>query len=121
MGLINYYKANIFNLQFLVNVNVFSYDVGLQSLKGALMANFDRNGVLLTTAQKFKNIPLPLAISRLLVKDHKGWAMTKNSYVASGKGDVLNKELYRITLKNGKNTQNIKIVPDRLPSGLVSN
>ncbi len=101
--------------------NYDSYLVEFRNNKGYLEANFNSKGVLLGTAQKFRNIPLPLAVSRQILTDHTGWAMTKNLYVATGNGDAIDKEFYRITLKNGKNTQNIKIVPDRSGRGLVSN
>ncbi|HSP82264.1 MAG TPA: hypothetical protein VLN72_00875, partial [Gillisia sp.] len=101
--------------------NYDSYMVEFRNSKGYLEANFDRKGALVSTSQKFKNIALPLAVSRELVTKHKGWVMTKNIYVASGKGDLVDKELYRITLKNGKSTQNVKIIPDRPTRGLASN
>lgn len=47
--------------------------------------------------------------------------MKKNLYLAGGKGDAVDKELYRITLKNGKSAQNVKIIPDRPSRGLASN
>ena len=97
------------------------YVVEFRNRKGYLVANFDDRGELLSTSQRFKNIPLPHAISRELVSDYKGWSMTKNLYVASGKGDALDKEQYKITLKNGKSSQTVKIIPDRPSRGLASN
>ena len=98
-----------------------SFLVEFRNRKGYLEASFDGEGNLLRTSQKFKNIALPIAIARELVTKHNGWTMKKNLYLASGKGDALDNELYRITMKNGKRTQNVKIIPDRSPAGLVSN
>lgn len=98
-----------------------SYRVEFTNNKGSLVANFDDKGTLLNTAQRFKDIAVPLAIAQKLVKDHKGWAMTKNLYTATGNGDLLDKELYKITLKNGKDTRRVKIIPDRPSRGLASN
>lgn len=98
-----------------------SYKVEFKSKKGFLVADFDAKGKLLGTAQRFKNIPLPLTVTRKLATDYKGWGMTKNLYIATGKGDALDKELYRITMKNGKSSKNVKIIPDRPARGLASN
>src|SRR5690606_38943672 len=97
------------------------YRVEFRNSKGFLVANFNDEGTLLSTYQRFKNIPVPLAIAKELVKDHKGWAMTKNLYIASGKEDALDKELYRISMQNGKSKKNVKIIPDRPTRGLASN
>lgn len=98
-----------------------SYVVEFRNRKGYLEANFDEEGTLLGTSQKFKNIPLPIGIARELVTKHKGWTMKRNSYQASGKGDALDKEIYRITMRNGNKTRNVKFIPERSPAGLVSN
>jgi len=103
------------------NPNYDSYVVEFRNSKGHLTANFDKEGALLSTVQTFKDIPVPLDVARELVKNHKGWKMTKNQYQASGKGELLDKEIYRITLKNGKETRRVKIIPVRSSRGLVSN
>src|SRR5690606_8500987 len=68
--------------------NFDSYEVEFRNRKGHLTANFDKEGVLLSTVQAFRDIPLPLNVARELVKNHKGWKMTKNQYLASGKGEI---------------------------------
>jgi len=103
------------------NQNLDSYVVEFKNRKGHLIANFDKQGKLLGTSQAFKNIALPLPICRDLVTNYKGWTMTKNQYLASGEGDVLDKELYKITMKNGNQTRRVKIIPNRSPRGLASN
>lgn len=98
-----------------------SYRVEFRNRKGSLVANFDDKGTLVSTSQRFKDIPLPLVIRKQLLANYGGWAMTKNLYIASGRGDEINKELYKVTMKNGKNLQRVKIVPDKQSRGLASN
>lgn len=98
-----------------------TYAVEFRNKKGHLTANFDNKGKLLGIAQDFRDIVVPLDVARELVKNHKGWLMTKNRYLASGKGDLIDKELFRITLRNGEDTRRIKIIPDRSSRGLASN
>ena len=101
--------------------NYDTYEVEFRSQKGHLTANFDREGTLLGTVQAFRDIAVPINVARELVRNHKGWTMTKNQYLASGKGDLLDKEVYKITLRNGKDSRRIKIIPERSSRGLASN
>ena len=86
-----------------------SYLVSFRSRKGELRAEFDKVGNLLATNLRFENILLPRDICHQLYRDHKGWTMVKNVHIASGKKDVVNKNFYRITMKNGKEKKNLKI------------
>lgn len=86
-----------------------SYLVSFRSRKGELQAEFDKVGNLLSTNQRFENIALPLDICHQLYREHKGWTMVKNVHIASSKKDVVNKDLYRITMRNGKEKKNLKI------------
>jgi len=97
-----------------------SYQVTFSSSKGFLDAKFSKDGKLEETSQNFKNILLPLNVRRELYTSYKGWNMVKNTYTASGKSDQIDKELYRIKLKNGNKSQTVKIVPDRMGSDIVA-
>jgi len=96
-----------------------SYLVSFKSSKGFLNANYSKDGKLGASHQMFKDVLLPLEIRRELYTNHKGWTMVKNKYVASGNGDKLNKEIYRINLKKDNKRQNIKIIPSRIGSDRV--
>jgi hypothetical protein len=47
--------------------------------------------------------------------------MTKNKYRASTKGEVITKEVYRITLQNGKRKQTVKIGGNNTGISVASN
>lgn len=89
-----------------------SYFVTFKSKKGYLEAEYNKKGNLVRTSQKFHNIKIPVQMRKDLIADHKGWNMKKNSYVASGNKDLLDKEVYRITLTDGKKNKSIKIKND---------
>jgi len=97
-----------------------SYDVTFSTNKGDLVAKFSKDGELVETSQNFKNILVPSNIREELYTNYKGWNMVKNTYTASGKSDQLDKEMYRIKLKNGNKSQIVKIAPDRMGSGIVA-
>ena len=97
-----------------------SYRVTFSSNKGYLEAKFAKDRELTETAQNFNNILVPLDVRRELYTNYKGWNMVKNTYTASGTSDQIDKELYRIKLKNGNRSQIVKIVPDRMRSDIVT-
>jgi len=100
----------------------YSYLIRFSSSKGYLDATYSKDGKLGYSHQMFKDVLLPLEIRREVYTNYKGWTMVKNKYIASGNGDKLNKEIYRINLKKDNKKQNIKIIPSRIGSDrFVSN
>ncbi|CAN5237957.1 hypothetical protein BH23BAC2_BH23BAC2_21700 [soil metagenome] len=97
-----------------------SFLVEFRSNKGKLEARYSETGELLSTMQRFRDVPVPIAIAQQLYRDHKGWAMVNNTYVASGQGDKVEKELYRIKLKNGTSAQIVKIRPAKSTEGRIA-
>jgi hypothetical protein len=96
-----------------------SYLVTFSTNKGDLVAKFSTDGELEETSQNFKNILVPSDIRRELYRSYKGWNMVKNTYTASGDSDKIDKELYRIKLRNGNKSKIVKIVPNRMESDIV--
>ncbi|MDX1544067.1 MAG: hypothetical protein R3214_08990 [Christiangramia sp.] len=91
--------------------NYDSFNLTFKSGQGFLKADFDKEGKLIRTFQKFQNIVLPLDVRRELYMANKGWNMTENRYIASGRGELLEKELYKIKIENGSRSKNIKLDP----------
>lgn len=119
---LKFVKENFNAIDLIKSINEPNYDsylVNFRSSKGYLDATYNEDGELEKTFQRFQNIALPYEIRNQIYANHKGWTMTKNTYVASGKGYMVDKELYRITLENGKNRQIIKIQPKSGASGRV--
>lgn len=94
------------------DLNYDSYQVTLKSRNGMLKANYDRDGKLGKTFYKFKNVDLPYALKQQIYLDNKGWSIVKNSWIAKGREGMTEKNIYRIKLKNGNKTRQIKISPD---------
>ena len=98
-----------------------SYLVTFTSSKGYLSADFDEEGNLVKTYQKFKDIVLPLDLRREVYMANKGWTMTGNKYVASGNGDLVEKEFYKVKLENGNQKRTMKIDPRASRTSVASN
>lgn len=96
--------------------------VTFNSNKGFLRAVYNKEGELMNTYQKFINKALPRDIRGQVYLQNKGWNMVSNKYVASGRSDKLDREVYKIKLENGKLSKKIKIVPSSAKiEGIVSN
>lgn len=121
---VGFMKAN-FDIQYFINEyggDYNHYQVTFTSGKGTLTADFDEKGVLLSTHQKFKDIALPLDIRREAYMANQGWTMTQNKYIASGSGDILENEVYKIKLENGNKKRSMKINPREVGrTSVVSN
>lgn len=94
--------------------NVESYHVSFRSRKGSFTAEFDEEGKLIETSQKFRNTRLPREISQQLYREYKGWTIAKNVHLASGKHGKLDSSVYLVTMKNGNKKEKLKI--DASPS-----
>jgi len=89
------------------------YDVSFYIPEGYILASYDKDGNILRTAEKFKDVALPRAVIESVAKTYPNWSFTKSVYLvsyhdASGK---INKK-YKIVLKNGDKRIRIKVDPE---------
>jgi len=108
-------------IEALQDENYYNYVVSLRANSGSMTATFDKIGNLVSTRQNFKNVLLPYHMRQSLFKNHKGWTMTKNKYLARTKGEVITNQVYRITLQNGKRKQKVKIEVNNKDTSIASN
>lgn len=97
-----------------------TYHITVSSAQGFLKADYNSKGELLRTFQKFKDIVLPHDVRQELYSSHQGWNMTSNKYVASGRGELLEREVYKVKLENGKQKQNVKLDPKAIAQTRVA-
>ena len=88
-----------------------SYQITFKSAKGSLKADYDKEGNLVGTFQKFKNVVMPLNVRRMVYANYKGWTVKENKYIASGNSDLVEKELYKLKLERGNEKQRVKLDP----------
>ena len=86
-----------------------SYSVNFKSTHGNLLANFDDQGELISSFQKFKNIRLPEDARLKILQQYRDAIVVKNIYIASTKGWDIKKEFYRVKIKDGDKTRKLKI------------
>ncbi len=95
-------------------------EVSFLSRKGYLIATYDAKGDLVRTSQRFKDIKLPLAVWRDIYSQNVGWKMVSNLYTANGMENRIHKEMYKVKLMNGKQTKNIRLIPETVSGGRVA-
>ncbi|MCG9972433.1 hypothetical protein [Christiangramia crocea] len=93
--------------------NLDQYDITVKSSNGVLLAQYNKEGNLVRTYQKFKDIPLSPEIRNQVFAQYEGWTMTKNKYIAAGMEDGIDKEKYLVHLERGKDREKLKITPAR--------
>ena len=85
------------------------YSVSFYIPSGAIVAAYDKDGKLLRTIERFKNVKLPVAVNNAIAKRFPNWSMTKDSYQVSYNDDESKaKKIYKVKLTNGKKTMHIK-------------
>ena len=57
------------------------YDVSFIIPEGKILASYDKDGNILRTAEKFKDINLPSAIVNSIVTRFPSWSISKNVYL----------------------------------------
>lgn len=86
-----------------------SYNVSFYIPKGYAVATYDNDGSLLRTIERYKNVKLPLAVSRALVERFPNWIVDKDIYkVSYSEPKWESKKTYKLKLSNGGKTIRVK-------------
>ena len=87
------------------------YSISFFIPEGRILASYDKEGNILRTIEKYKNLDLPPAVADAIAEKYQGWTMTKNAYLVNyhDKKGVTKKE-YKILLE--KDNQRMRIKTD---------
>ena len=80
--------------------------------QGQLLATYDKEGKLLRTAERYKNVALPTEIRRAVANRFPDWRIAKDVYLVNYYGessDVVSKKMYKLLLENGDERMRTKI------------
>ncbi|MDX1601696.1 MAG: hypothetical protein R3209_01400 [Salinimicrobium sediminis] len=86
-----------------------SYQVSFKSTKGHLLANFDKDGELVSSFQKFKNVRLPEDARMKILQQYRDAVVVGNKHIAVSKGWDIQKEFFKVKLRDGDKTRRVKI------------
>jgi hypothetical protein len=76
---------------------------------GKIVAVYDKNGQIIKTIERFKNFQLPEHIYVTLKNDFPKWDIVKDVYLVTYANSKGSNKLYRIKLKNGKETIRLRV------------
>ena len=82
------------------------YYVNFKIPKGKILAVYDKEGVIMRTSERFKDIRLPLAVSNAIVKKYPGWKIEGDIYLVNYRKDKKISKSYKLFLeKKGKHAR----------------
>ncbi|MCM8570417.1 nicotinate-nucleotide adenylyltransferase [Gramella jeungdoensis] len=85
------------------------YVISFYIPQGKILAAYDKDGKILRTAERFKNINLPLAVKNAIVGRFPGWTVTEDNYMVIFYDDRGSYKKYKLKLQNGEKTLRVKL------------
>ena len=76
---------------------------------GKIVAAYDRDGKILYTIEKFKNVALPNDVAAAIAERFPGWKLAKDVYRVNYDAKIGTKKQYKVVLENGKKSIRVKL------------
>lgn len=78
---------------------------------GKILAVYDKDGTLLRTAEKYKNVAVPAKITQAVATRFPNWSISRDVYLVTyqERGGHVSKKVYKLVLENGDMRMRIKI------------
>jgi len=84
------------------------YSISFHLPNGQVLATYDKDGKLLRTAERYKNIALPAVVRKSVAEKYPNWGFTKDTYVVNYYADDKPSKVYKMVLENGSKRIRIK-------------
>jgi len=84
------------------------YTVSFYIPEGKILAAYDKDGNILRTIEKFKDITLPMSVAKSVTKRFPGWTISKDVYLVNYHHKKGVDKKYKLTLENGDKRMRIK-------------
>lgn len=85
-----------------------TYEVNFENQFGRITATYDVDGEIMRSYEKFKDVKVPLAVSKSIASKFPGWHLSKTTYLVNYKYDGNLTRVYKVSLEKGKEHLNIK-------------
>ena len=86
-----------------------AYEVFFSDSDGRIIATYDKNGKILKSYEKFKDIPIPAPVRNTVYQAYPDWKINKYTYVVSYYKDKSIKKTYHFQIENGNKKKNLKM------------
>lgn len=85
-----------------------SYFISFYIPEGEILAAYDKDGNLLRTAEKYKNVRLPKEVASTVAQKYPGWGIAKDVYLVSYYENKGVTKVYKLILEKGTKRMRIK-------------
>ena len=85
------------------------YDVYFFIPEGKILASYDKDGNLLRTAERYKDIDLPALVKKAVYKRFPKWDISKHVYLVNYHESRDIRKLYKLTLENDDKRIKVKV------------
>jgi hypothetical protein len=85
------------------------YNISFYLPAGYVLATYNKDGKLLRTAERFKNVALPKSVAQSLVKRYPHWDIPKDVYRVTYKDDKGATKVWKVLLKQGEKRLKVKL------------
>lgn len=86
-----------------------TYNISFYLPNGYVLAVYDASGKLLRSAERYKDIALPMAVKTAVVTQYPNWGITKDVYVVTYSEDFGATKVYKLVLRNGNKRLRVKV------------
>jgi len=85
------------------------YNISFYLPAGYVLATYNKDGKLLRTAERFKNVALPKSVAQSLVKRYPHWDIPKDVYRVTYEDDNGATKVWKVILKQGEKRLKVKL------------
>jgi hypothetical protein len=85
------------------------YQINFFIPDGKILAAYDKDGKILRTIEKFKNVKLPESVNNAVVDRFPGWVVSEDYYLVRYHQDKGVTKTYKLTLVNGDKKVRVKL------------
>ena len=85
------------------------YEVAFYIPEGKILAAYDKDGNIIRTAEKFKDINLPLSVKEAVLDRFPEWTITKDIYLVTYHDDKGTTKKFKLKLVNGDKVMRVKL------------
>jgi hypothetical protein len=86
-----------------------NYFVSFFIPEGKILAAYDKDGNILRTTERFKNVALPKAIMEEVAERYPKWAIAKDVYAVNYFNDGTTTKVYKLLLEKGDQRMRVKM------------
>ena len=91
-----------------------NYIVSFYIPEGKILAAYDKDGKLLRTAERYKDVAVPKKVRDAVAKKYGNWAISKDVYLVNYRdtGGYSTRKVYKLLLENGEKRKRVKVTVD---------